>query len=181
MAGEAVAVIEPDEQVGEIGFSPTTTPVARGALRALILEYTAEVSAAHGHDVVDTPLGRARVQKTPDGRAKRVEYEELDALPEGFDPTTIEIESSSEGPDDVVSTKEELRAEAPRGVVSKFHARTSLSATLVRTAREPKTPPPDYVPAPIRPTYFLGILPKPQLVGPTSSPGRGRSFARHRA
>lgn len=157
-AGEAVALVEPDGHVRELGFSPATTPLARGALRALVLEYTAEVSAANGRPIVDTSLGRARIETTDAGALKRVAYDELDALPDGFDRLGTKIASTGAGTVPgggravtTVASNEEISALGDRGIVSHFHAVTSLSATLLYTSNEPPSAIPSYVPTALRP------------------------------
>jgi hypothetical protein len=163
-AGEAVALVEPDGHVRELGFSKETTTLARGALRALVLEYTAEVSAANGRPIVDTSLGRARIAKTDAGATKRVAYDELDALPDGFDQDEAKVASTGAGTVSgsgravtAITSNEEISAPGSHGIVSRFHAKTAFSAKLLRTSNDPPSARPSYVPAPVH-----GFTPPPE-------------------
>lgn len=151
-AAEAVLVVETDGHVRELGFSPSTTPLARDALRALLLEYTAEVGAQNGRTVVDTALGRARVEER-----KRVGYDDLDALRDGFDPGHAKVDRSGAGTVrgveravSSIAAGEDVVATAESGPVTRLHATTSLTATLLRTGRDKPEPLPSFAPLPLR-------------------------------
>lgn len=152
-AAEATAIVAEDGRVRELAFSPATTPFARGALRALVLEYTAN---AGGPGSADTSIGRARVERAPAGELRRVAYEELDALPAGLGGRGARVTATvrraeGAGPMRELASDERVEASADEGLVSELRATTRFSAKLAGVEREAAVAAPAYAPSPVRP------------------------------
>jgi hypothetical protein len=167
---ETVVVIEPKGRVRELGFSDATTPLARLIQRAIVLDLTAEIAAGSGFlDVVDTALGRARIEKRVAVGAEngasmtsRAGYDELDAFPFGLQGATMELDARGEvhrdpsGSIDRVTSNESLSTEASGGMVSAYRSSTSLSANLVSRTQGEALAVPAYTPSTVRTSLDAG-------------------------
>lgn len=154
---DALIAVSPSGQVEDVRFSAATTPLARGVLRAVVLEVCAQIAAASGEGEVDTALGHAHVKRTADGRTvstERSRYDSLEALPDE-DPLgeVLSARGSVERDDTsgvtAIKSTEDLSAEG-RGPVEAFHAKTELTASLLSRKKEAIGAPPSYAAAPLR-------------------------------
>lgn len=166
LPARVVVTLEPSGRVRELGFSKDTSPLARLALRSLILELTAELAAAApgSPGVVDTGSGRARVARSVDGGTAittRLQYDDLDAFPLGLDDSDTHVSATGSVVMDgahpaEVRSHEELHVREAQGPVSNYQGVTDLSAKLVRRSQEAAVTAPAWVSAGVRGTTDAG-------------------------
>jgi hypothetical protein len=166
LPARVVVTLEPSGRVRELGFSKDTSPLARLALRSLILELTAELAAASTGSVgvVDTGSGRARVARSVDGGTAittRLQYDDLDAFPLGLDESDTHVSATGSVVMDgahpaEVRSHEELHVREAQGPVSDYQGVTDLSAKLLRRSQEAAVTAPPWVSAGVRGTTDAG-------------------------
>lgn len=150
-SARAVVTLEPDGRIHDLAFSPETTPVARLAFRAILLDLTAEIGQSG--TTVDTSLGRAQRTKAEDGGKvvmRRTQYDELDAFPDGLAGAETKLEASAEITGDEVVSREELWVAPADGPLAEYHTKTTLDAKLRSRVQAAPTAAPAYVPADVR-------------------------------